>query len=148
MRTMTRACGAVWLVAALMAVACGGGPAEEAPATAAPASEPSADATPAAPMPAEAAAGLLNPNLAGEEEMAALPGMTTVRLKGPVMGWLLPVETPGWIGWLLYLVIMVPIYQLLLLGYGTLLGQFDFFWSKLKAIGRVIARRAESEPSA
>ena len=76
MRTMTRACGAVWLVAALTAVACGGGPAEEAPATAAPASEPSADATPAAPMPAEAAAGLLNPNLAGEEEMAALPGMT------------------------------------------------------------------------
>ena len=78
----------------------------------------------------------------------ALAGMTTVRLKGPVMGWLLPVETPGWIGWVIYLVVMLPIYQLLLLGYGTLLGQFDFFWSKLKAIGRLIARRAESEPSA
>ena len=77
-----------------------------------------------------------------------LAGLTTVRLKGPVMGWLLPADAPGWLGWIIYLVIMVPIYQLLLLGYGTLLGQFGFFWSKLKTVGRLIARRAESEPSA
>lgn len=78
----------------------------------------------------------------------SLAGMTTAGLKEPVTAWLLPAGTPGWLGWLIYLVIMLPIYQLLLLGYGALLGQFDFFWSKLKAIGRLIARRAESEPTA
>ena len=78
----------------------------------------------------------------------ALAGMTTAGLKGPVTAWLLPADTPGWVGWLIYLVIMLPVYQLLLLGYGAVLGQFDFFWSKMKAIGRLIARRAESEPSA
>ncbi len=78
----------------------------------------------------------------------ALAGLTTVRLKAPVMGWLFPVETPGWITWPIYLVLMLPIYQLLLLGYGTLLGQFDFFWTKFKAIGRLLVRRTEEgEPS-
>ena len=41
-----------------------------------------------------------------------------------------------------YLVVMLPIYQILLLGYGTLLGQFDFFWSKMKAVGRLVSGRA------
>ena len=40
-----------------------------------------------------------------------------------------------------YLVVILPIYQVLLLGYGTLLGQFDFFWSKMKAVGRLVSGR-------
>jgi len=32
-------------------------------------------------------------------------------------------------------------YQTLLLGYGALLGQFDFFWSRLKAVGRFLTKR-------
>ena len=74
----------------------------------------------------------------------SLAGLTTVRLKGPVIGFLLPASTPGWVEWTVYLIIMLPIYQLLLLGYGTLLGQFDFFWSKLKAVGRLLSRRTAS----
>lgn len=70
----------------------------------------------------------------------ALAGMTTLRLKDPILGLLLPEDTPGWARWLVYLVIIVPVYQLLLLGYGALLGQGRFFWSKLKAIGRHVAR--------
>ncbi len=72
----------------------------------------------------------------------ALAGMTTLRLKDPILGLLLPAETPGWVTWVVYLIIIVPVYQLLLLGYGTLLGQGRFFWSKLKAIGRHLARAA------
>ena len=71
----------------------------------------------------------------------SLAGLTTVRLKGPVMGYLLPASAPGWVEWTIYLIIMLPLYQLLLLGFGTLLGQFDFFWSKLKAVGRLVSGR-------
>ena len=71
----------------------------------------------------------------------SLAGLTTARLKDPVIGLLLPATTPGWLQWAVYLVIMLPVYQLLLLGYGTLLGQFDFFWTKFKAVGRLLTRR-------
>ena len=72
----------------------------------------------------------------------SLAGLTTVRLKGPVMGLMFSDATPGWLQWAVYLVVMLPIYQALLLGYGTLLGQFDFFWSKMKAVGRLVSGRA------
>lgn len=72
----------------------------------------------------------------------ALAGMTTLQLKGPVMGLIFSETTPGWLQWAVYLIVMLPIYQLLLLGYGTLLGQFDFFWSKMKAVGRLVSGRA------
>ena len=71
----------------------------------------------------------------------ALAGLTTVRLKGPVIGFLLPATAPGWLQWTIFLIVMLPVYQLLLLGYGTLLGQFDFFWSKLKAVGLLLRSR-------
>ena len=71
----------------------------------------------------------------------ALAGLTTLRLKGFVIGYILPDTAPGWIQWAVYLIVMLPIYQVLLLGYGTLLGQFDFFWSKFKAIGRLVSGR-------
>ena len=74
----------------------------------------------------------------------SLAGMTTVRLRGPIIGFVLPTDAPRWLRWGLYLVIMVPMYQVLLLGYGTALGQFDFFWSKLKAVGRLLSGRVAS----
>ena len=49
--------------------------------------------------------------------------------------------------WTVYLIVMLPIYQVLLLGYGTLLGQFDFFWSKMKAVGRLVTGRPVSASS-
>ncbi len=71
----------------------------------------------------------------------SLAGLTTLRLKGFVIGYILPETAPGWVQWAVYLVVMLPVYQVLLIGYGTLLGQFDFFWSKLKAVGRLVGRR-------
>ena len=72
----------------------------------------------------------------------SLAGLTTMRLKGPVMGLMFPEAESGWWQWAVYLVIMLPIYQMLLLGYGAVLGQFNFFWSKLKAVGRLVSGRA------
>ena len=74
----------------------------------------------------------------------SLAGLTTVRLKGPVIGFILPETAPGWVQWVVYLIVMLPIYQVLLLGYGTLLGQFGFFWSKLKVVGRLVSGRPVS----
>ena len=74
----------------------------------------------------------------------SLAGLTTAGLKDPVIGFLLPATTPGWLQWTIYLIVMLPVYQLLLLAYGTLLGQFDFFWTKFKAIGRLVGGRAAS----
>ena len=72
----------------------------------------------------------------------SLAGMTVVRLRQPVLGFLLPSDAPTWLSWTVYLVILLPMYQLLLLGYGALLGQFNFFWSRLKAVGRFLGSRA------
>jgi hypothetical protein len=71
----------------------------------------------------------------------SLAGMTVVRLKGPVMGLLLPNDAPTWLTWTIYLVVIMPIYQVCLLAWGTALGQFDFFWGKLKIMGRLFTGR-------
>jgi len=49
--------------------------------------------------------------------------------------------TPLWIKTVVYLLSIFPIYQVLLLIYGTLLGQFSFFWEKEKKMFRWIARK-------
>ncbi len=48
--------------------------------------------------------------------------------------------TPFWIKTVAYLLFIFPAYQILLLGYGTLLGQFRFFWDKGKAMFRVFKK--------
>ncbi len=72
----------------------------------------------------------------------SLAGTTTVQLKGPVTALIMPATAPGWVQWAVYLIVMLPVYQVLLLAYGTLLGQFDFFWGKFKAVGRLVSGRA------
>lgn len=72
----------------------------------------------------------------------SLAGMTVVRLKGPVMGWILPEDAPDWLTWIIYLAVVMPIYQVCLLAYGTALGQFNFFWTKLKIMGRLLSGRS------
>ena len=71
----------------------------------------------------------------------SLAGITVVQLRQPVIGFLLPSNAPTWLRWVVYLVILFPMYQVLLLGYGALLGQFNFFWSRLKAVGRFLGSR-------
>ncbi len=71
----------------------------------------------------------------------SLAGMTVVRLKGPVLGVLLPDHSPAWLRWTVYLLVIMPIYQIVLLFWGTLLGQFNFFWSKMRRVGQFLATR-------
>lgn len=59
----------------------------------------------------------------------AITGSSTVFIRKPIFTWLgITSETPLWITIPLYLIIIIPSYQILLLVYGTLFGQFRFFW--------------------
>lgn len=69
----------------------------------------------------------------------ALAGMTVVRLKGPVMGLILPEDAPNWVHWAVYILIIFPLYHVLLFAYGALLGQFNFFRKRFAALGRKLA---------
>lgn len=50
-------------------------------------------------------------------------------------------KTALWLKTLSYLLFIFPIYQISLLFYGLLLGQFAFFWKKEKALAHWLAQR-------
>ena len=64
----------------------------------------------------------------------SLGGMTVVRLRQPLVSLILPDHAPGWVWWMTYIVLIVPMYQICLVFYGAILGQFRFFWEKEKKI--------------
>ncbi|MCZ7593275.1 MAG: hypothetical protein M5U15_14570 [Kiritimatiellae bacterium] len=49
-------------------------------------------------------------------------------------------QTPFWLKFVAWLCVVFPTYQVSLLVYGTLLGQFRFFWEKEKKMGRFLLR--------
>ncbi|MGW8121750.1 DUF6787 family protein [Roseivirga echinicomitans] len=70
----------------------------------------------------------------------SLTGMSVVFLK-PFVFQLFGIESlKGIKGVLLYLILIPPLYQILLLVYGTLLGQFAFFWKWEKKTFNSIAK--------
>lgn len=77
----------------------------------------------------------------------ALAGSTVVALKKPVIGFLLPEGSPNWLRWVVYLLIIMPLYHALLFAYGTLLGQYRFFRAKSAATGRWLAGLARRRRS-
>ena len=48
--------------------------------------------------------------------------------------------------YLVYFILITPIYQVLLLAYAFLFGKFAYFWDKQKKIGRWIARQFTGKP--
>jgi hypothetical protein len=68
----------------------------------------------------------------------SLAGMTVIELKKPVLSVLLPDDAPDWVRWSVYILVVLPLYQVVLLIYGTLLGQFRFFWRKLQWMRRTL----------
>ena len=71
---------------------------------------------------------------------APLAGSTVVRVGPFVLDLILPPDVPRWIWWTARILVIVPLYQVLLLAYGTILGQFSFFWEKEKAMVRWMGR--------
>lgn len=58
----------------------------------------------------------------------ACTGTTVLFLKQPVFSLLGITEIKGWLSNILYLIFILPVYNIILLIYGALFGQFAFFW--------------------
>lgn len=59
----------------------------------------------------------------------ALTGTTVVWISKPLLRSIFePEAVPGWAR-LIYYILILPVYNLFLLAYGFLLGQFRFFWN-------------------
>lgn len=70
----------------------------------------------------------------------ALTGSAAAKLAGPLMDLLgLHREAiSGWIYWPLRILLIFPIYQVLLVAFGWLFGQFAFFWAfEMKMLKRM-----------
>lgn len=77
----------------------------------------------------------------------SVTGMSVVFLRKSLFAFLgFGEQTPLWIKSITYILFVFPAYQVLILAYGFLFGQFTFFWAKekrmLQAIKRVIVRRS------
>lgn len=64
----------------------------------------------------------------------SLAGSTVVRIKTPILNAILPVHSSPWLRGGTYALLIMPLYQICLVIYGTLLGQFRFFWEKEKKL--------------
>jgi hypothetical protein len=61
----------------------------------------------------------------------AITGSTAAYLSKPVLSFfgIIRNETSAWVYWPLYIILIFPIYQVLLVTFGFIFGQFTFFWA-------------------
>jgi len=76
----------------------------------------------------------------------ALTGSATVFVRKPVFALLgIDAQTPFWLKTIVYLLTVLPAYQLLLILIGSIFGQFQFFWEfEKKMLRRMRLLRSES----
>jgi hypothetical protein len=71
----------------------------------------------------------------------SIAGMSIVYVRKPLFHLFgITATTPFWIKFVTWLLIVFPTYQINLIIYGFLLGQFKFFWEKEKQMGRFFLR--------
>lgn len=70
----------------------------------------------------------------------ACTGFTVLFIKRPLFNWLGIYEQKGVLRYIVYLIAVLPLYQVLLLAYGFIFGQFRFFWEFEKRMFRRIFR--------
>lgn len=68
----------------------------------------------------------------------ALTGTTVLYIKSPILNFIVGESEKTWIHSLIYFILILPIYNILLLAYGAILGQFQFFWEFEKRFFRRI----------
>lgn len=61
----------------------------------------------------------------------AITGSTAAYLSKPVLSFfgIIRNETSAWLYWPLYIILIFPIYQVLLVSFGFIFRQFEFFWA-------------------
>jgi hypothetical protein len=75
-----------------------------------------------------------------------ITGSSAVKLAAPILDSMgIHNGLSGWIYWPLRIIIIFPVYQLLLILFGWLFGQFDFFWKiEKKMISRFTFKKKTS----
>lgn len=76
----------------------------------------------------------------------ACTGLTIMYIKKPIQAWLAVSDDYATLFTVMYYVFILPIYNIVLLIYGFLFGQFSFFWSFEKRMwNRMIGRSKRDE---
>jgi len=68
----------------------------------------------------------------------ACTGTTVLFIKEPLLNIIIGEEEKNWMHSLLYFILILPVYNILLLCYGWVFGQFKFFWAFEKRFVRRI----------
>ncbi|MCM0059511.1 MAG: hypothetical protein NBV57_01520 [Algoriphagus sp.] len=75
----------------------------------------------------------------------ACTGTTILLIKNPILAFFGIERGGGFMNTLAYLLLVLPLYQIMLLAYGFIFGQFHFFWKKekqlVKRIGGIFIRK-------
>jgi hypothetical protein len=70
----------------------------------------------------------------------ACTGFTVLFIKKPILRFLAGENGDTAFASVLYYIFILPLYNVILLGYGFLLGQFTFFWEfEKRSVGRIIS---------
>ena len=64
----------------------------------------------------------------------SLTGISILYIKNPIVNFILPESSKDSTKTIIYILLIFPLYQILLLIYGFLLGQSYFFWKKFKKL--------------
>jgi hypothetical protein len=71
----------------------------------------------------------------------ACTGLTVMFIKNPLLELLgIDMSTGGFYKSFLYFLFVLPLYQVILLFYGFIFGQFAFFWEKEKRLAKLISK--------
>jgi hypothetical protein len=68
----------------------------------------------------------------------ACTGFTVLFIKRPILYWISGKEETSTMASIVYYIFILPLYNLILLAYGFVFGQFNFFWSFEKRFFRRI----------
>ena len=73
----------------------------------------------------------------------AFTGTTILFIKDPILNVIVGEDEKNWLHSLIYFILILPIYNVFLLIYGFLFGQFNFFWEYEKKFFQRIFRRGQ-----
>lgn len=75
----------------------------------------------------------------------ACTGFTVMFLKNPILDLITPKEDRTWVFSVAYYLLILPVYNIILLCYGLIFGQFRFFWEFEKRMLRRMTGRKDKE---
>ena len=75
-------------------------------------------------------------------------GFTVAGINRPILNYFFEGAPIPWWAYVIYLIFILPIYNILLLAYGFVFGQFTFFWNfEKRFFSRIISRFKSNDPS-